>query len=101
MYFLGNLLIVLGQLTRLAIEILELLIIIRVLMSWVRVNLPLNRLTRLFYAVTEALYRPVRAVMPVLLGGMDFTPLFALVGLYMIDRWLVSSIIRLGYQLSG
>jgi len=97
----GNLLIVLGQLTRLAVEILELLIILRVLMSWVRVNPPLNRLTRLFYAVTEAIYRPVRAVMPVLLGGMDFTPLFALAGLYAIDRLLVSSIIRLGYQLSG
>lgn len=100
MYFLGNLLVALGQLTRLAVEILELLIILRVLMSWVRVNPPLNRLTHLFYAVTEALYRPVRAVMPVLLGGMDFTPFFALAGLYAIDRLLVSSIIRLGYQLA-
>lgn len=99
MSLLGNLLIVLGQLTRLAIWILELLIIIRVLMSWVGVNLPLNRLTRLFYAVTEALYRPVRAVLPVLFGGWDLTPLFALAGLYVIDRWLVSAIIRAGYQL--
>ena len=101
MSLLGNLLIVLGQLARFAIVILELLIIIRVLISWVGVNLPLNRVTRLFYAVTEALYRPVRAVMPILLGGMDFSPFFALAGLYAIDHLLVSSIIRLGYQLSG
>ncbi len=100
MYFLGNLLIALGQLIHLAISALELLIIFRVLMSWVGVKLPLNRLTRLFYAVTEALYRPVRAVMPVLLGGMDFSPFFALAGLYVIDRWLINSIIRLGYQLA-
>ncbi len=99
MYLLGNLLVALGQLIHLAIVILELFIIFRVLSSWIGVKLPLNRLTRLFYAVTEALYRPVRAVMPVLLGGMDFTPLFALAGLYAIDRLLVGAIIKAGYQL--
>ncbi len=101
MYFFGNLLVALGRLASLAIGALELLIIAQVILSWLSVDLPLNRITRLFYALTEAIYRPIWSVVPVMLGGLDFSPLIALVGLYMIDRWLVSSIIRLGYQLSG
>jgi YggT family protein len=100
MYFLGNLLVALGQLTSLAIGALELLIIVHVVLSWLSIDLPLNRITRLFYAITEAVYRPIRAVVPVMLGGLDLSPLIALAGLYAIDRWLVSSIIRLGYQLA-
>lgn len=101
MYFLGNLLVALGQLTHVAIGILELLIIAQVVLSWLNVNLPLNQATRLFYAITEAICRPVRAVIPTLFGGLDFSPFIALAGLYVIDRWLISSIIRFGYQLSG
>lgn len=101
MPFVGNLLIVLGQLTGFAIEILQLLIIIQVILSWVNVSLPLNRVTRLFYAVTEAIYRPIRVVIPTLFGGLDFAPLAALAGLYFVDRWLVSFIIQLGYRLAA
>ncbi len=101
MYFFGNLLVALGQLTRLAIGALELLIIAQVVLSWLSIDLPLNRVTRLFYALTEAVYRPIRAVIPTLFGGFDIAPLMVLAGLYAIDRWLVSSIIRLGYQLLG
>ncbi len=97
----GNLLIILGQLARFAIELLEVLIILQVVLSWLGVRLPLNQMTRLFYALTEAVYRPVRAVIPTLFGGFDIAPLVALAGLYAIDRWLVDSIIRFGYQLSG
>ncbi len=101
MYILGNLLVALGQLARLAIGVLELLIIVQAVLSWINVSLPLNQLTRLFYAVTEAVCRPIRAAVPPVFGGLDISPLIALAGLYLVDRWLVSSIIRLGYQLSG
>ena len=96
---LGRLLIVIGDLARFIITVLEFLIILQVVMSWIRIGLPLNRLTRLFYAITEALYRPVRAVLPVVIGGWDLTPLFALAGLYIIDRWIIGSIIQVGFQL--
>lgn len=99
MPFLGRLLIVIGDLARFVITVLEFLVILQVVMSWIRIGLPLNRLTRLFYAITEALYRPVRAVLPVVFGGLDLTPLFALAGLYIIDRWIIGSIIQVGNQL--
>ncbi|MFB0516574.1 MAG: YggT family protein [Candidatus Neomarinimicrobiota bacterium] len=97
----GHLLIILGRIVSLAISILEVLIIVQVVLSWLGVRLPLNQLTRLFYALTDAVYRPVRAVIPTLFGGLDISPLIALAGLYAIDRWLVSAIIRMGYRLAG
>jgi YggT family protein len=97
----GDLIALLGQLIRLLIQILELLIIIQVILSWTGIRLPLNRLTHHIYALTDAIYRPVRNIIPTVAGSLDFTPLVVLLGLYLIDRWLVSAIIKFGYRLTG
>ena len=101
MYIIGNLLIAAGQLASLVIDLLQLLIIIHVVLSWLNVSLPLNTATRLLYAITEAIYRPIRGLIPTVTGGLDFTPLVALGALFIVDRWLVTSLIQLGYQLRG
>ncbi len=101
MYIIGNLLIAVGQLLRLGIDGLQLLIFIQVVLSWLNVSLPLNTATRMLYAITEAIYRPIRKLIPTMMGGLDFTPLVALAALFLVDRWLVASLIRLGYQLGG
>ena len=97
----GNLVILLGRLLHLLIQIVELLIILQVVLSWTGIRLPLNSLTRRYYALMEALYRPVRNMIPTVTGSLDFTPLIVLVGLYLVDRWLVSAIIQFGYRLTG
>ncbi len=97
----GNLLIALGQLASFAVSSLELLILLHVILSWLGARLPLNQLTRLFYAVVDAVCRPIRAAIPTQFGGFDFAPLIALAALFMVDRWLLGSIIRWGYQLAG
>lgn len=96
----GSLIIALGRLARFGIDILQLIIIIQVVLSWVGASLPLNTCTRLLYAITEAIYRPIRAVIPTSFGAIDFTPLVALAGLHLIDSVVVSAIIRMGYQLA-
>lgn len=101
MYAVGDLIVLLGRFIRLLIQILELLIILQVVLSWTGIRLPLNRLTRSFYVLTDALYRPIRNVIPTVAGSLDFTPLIVLVGLYLIDRWLVSAIIQFGYRVAG
>ena len=101
MSFFGNLFITLGQLARLTISVLELLIILQVVLSWLGARLPLNQLSRLFYAATEALYRPVRALIPTRFGNLDIAPLIVLAGLFLLDSWLVGSLIHWGYHLAG
>ena len=96
----GHMLIFLGQFARIVVEVLELLILVQVVLSWLGIGLPLNRVTGLFYAITEAFYRPVRAILPTRFGGLDFTPLIVLLGLFLIDRWLISAILQSGYRMA-
>ena len=100
MDLLGNLIIALGRLARFGIDVLQLLIIIQAILSWVGASLPLNTFTRLLYAITETIYRPIRTAIPTCFGAIDFTPWVALAGLYLIDTKVVSAIIRMGYQLA-
>ena len=101
MYFIGSLFVSVGRLTQIFIDVLQLMIFVQVVLSWLSINLPLNTATRMLYAVTEAMYAPIRKRIPTVYGGLDFTPLVALGVLFIADRWLVASLIRLGYQLGG
>ena len=101
MYLIGNLFVSAGQLAGIVINVLQIIIFVQVVLSWLNVSLPLNTATRMLYAVTEAMYAPIRKRLPTVYGGLDFTPLVALAALYIADQWLVRSLIRLGYQLGG
>ena len=79
-------------------DILFWIIIISVILSWlVAFNVVNTRnplMSRLYDAIngfTEKLYRPIRAKIPTVYGGMDISPVIVLLALYMIQytlRWL-------------
>ena len=96
----GNLAILLAELLHGLIALLQLLVLIQVVLSWMAVGLPLNPLTRLFHTVVEALYRPIRSVVPTTMGGVDFAPMIALGLLYLVDTTLVSAMLSTGYRWS-
>ena len=56
----------------------------RVLLSWVPTRLPWG-LSDFIFSVTEPILAPIRRALPVA-GGMDFSPLVALVLLQLIER---------------
>jgi YggT family protein len=68
-------------------QALVLAIFVRVIMSWVPMRLPLG-LNELVWNVTEPVLAPIRRYMPIA-GGMDFSPLIALVLIQ-----IIASIIR-------
>ena len=70
----GAILIFFANLLHGAISLLQLMILVQVVLSWMAVGLPLNPITRLMYSILETLYRPIRSVVPTALGGVDFTP---------------------------
>ena len=63
-------------------EVLTLLILVRVVMSWFTQN-QANPLVHLVYQVTEPFLAPLRRVIP-RMGMIDFTPLVAVVLLQLI-----------------
>ena len=69
-------------------------ILARVVLSWVNVD-PNNRLIRFLYEITEPILGPIRRVMPSL-GGLDLSPMIALVLVSLAERVLLALLGRLG-----
>ena len=76
------------QFVNLVFTILSLLIFVRVLLSWVQVN-PYNPLIRLLYNLTDPILAPFQRIIPPA-GGMDFSPLVALIVIDLLRRLLLS-----------
>lgn len=82
------------SLLNLIFDILIFLIFVDVIGSWIRllrVQLPdaVYRLLDLVHSVVAPILEPVRRVLPPF-GGLDLSPLVALIGLQLIQRVLVS-----------
>ena len=67
--------------------LLNLAILLRVLFSWINLG-PGNALTRLIYQITEPILAPLRRYIPSF-GGLDITPMVALLLLELLHRFLV------------
>lgn len=98
MILLGNSLIGLAQLLGSLIFIAQILIIIRVVASWMGAD-PYNKIVQFINASTEPMLRPIRRYVPLIGGGLDLSPLLLLLALFFIDRALVQSLIDYGVQL--
>lgn len=68
-------------------QIFSFLILIRVLLSW----LPMSRsssIANFIYSATEPILEPIRRILPPL-GGLDFSPLVAMVLLQVISSLFI------------
>jgi YggT family protein len=68
-------------------------ILARVLISW----LPISRespLVQLLYSITEPVLGPIRRILPSM-GGLDLSPMFAMILIWVAQRVLLTMIGRL------
>ena len=72
----------------LLIQLYSLVILARVLMSWVNID-PYSPLARTIFNLTEPVLAPVRNLLPPA-AGMDFSPLIVLIVLQIVGQILVS-----------
>lgn len=70
--------------------VLNLAILLRVLLSWIRPD-PRNPLVQLLYQITEPILAPLRRYIPPF-GGLDITPMVALLLLELLHRLLIDLI---------
>ncbi|WP_258359349.1 YggT family protein [Moorella sulfitireducens] len=82
-------------LIRTAFEVLNWLIIARILLSWFPHN-PYHPIMRFIYEVTEPVLAPFRRLMPRTSIPIDFSPIIAVLVLQLVERLLISFILRLG-----
>jgi YggT family protein len=74
-------------LIRFLFEVYAVILLARVLLSWVQVD-PNNPLVKIIYQLTEPLLAPIRRILPQS-GGVDFSPMVALVVLLVAEQIVV------------
>ena len=73
------------------------IIIARAIISWVSPD-PYNPVVRFLYRATEPVLRPIRERMP-LLGGLDLSPMVALLAIYFLREFLVPVLYRMATEI--
>lgn len=99
MFVFGNFLIALGQVLNIALTIYLWVVIIRALISWVSPD-PYNPIVQFLHRVTDPVLRPIQRALP-MAGGVDFSPIVLILGIYFLQVFLVNTLIQFGRSLSG
>ncbi len=87
---------ILARIINAAFEIFNILIIARVIISWIQPNPSDQRwvkLIRLVYDLTEPILGPIRELIPTGNIGLDFSPLIAIFALSIIRSFLIRIIL--------
>ena len=71
-----------------AFNLLQMLIMIRVILSWIPHD-PYNQFIQLLYQVTEPILKPIRETLPIQSMGMDFSPIAAFFLLGFVKKFLL------------
>jgi len=74
-----------ADLVDLGFKLFEVLILARVLLSWISAD-PYNQVVKFIYNTTEPILAPVRRRLPASLGGLDFSPLIVLLIALVLNR---------------
>lgn len=79
------------QLVQSASWVFSLLIIVRVIMSWVSPDAR-NQIVVIVHRITEPVLAPVRNLLPAM-GGIDFSPLLVLIAVQVAEQVLIRVLI--------
>jgi YggT family protein len=90
MFVLSNFLLAIAGALDLILTLYLFIVIARALISWVNPD-PRNPIVRFLYNATEPLLYRVRRVIPSV-GGIDFSPLIVIIGIYFLQTFLVGSL---------
>lgn len=80
-----------GSILNIIFTVIEVVVFIRVIMSWIVQNPNQNEFTRLVNAITEPLLAPFRFILPVgRMGGLDLSPIILIFVLDFLKNFVVN-----------
>lgn len=85
---------VLYQVVNLVFQVYILIVVARVLVSWVNPD-PYNPIVRFLHNATEPVLDRIRRVLPLEFGGIDLSPIALLLGLSLLQQAIMQLIVRL------
>lgn len=98
MFVFGNLLSSAAVILDYLLTVLNWLIIIRALLSWVNPD-PSNPIVRILYTITEPILSPFRKIIPAYSIGIDLSPVLALLFIWFLKLFLVRTMIGIAMRL--
>uniref|UniRef100_A0A7C4AK07 YggT family protein n=1 Tax=Thermodesulfovibrio aggregans TaxID=86166 RepID=A0A7C4AK07_9BACT len=99
MFILGNFIIALGKILDIILSVYSFIVIIAAILSWVNPD-PYHPIVRFLYGITEPVLRPIRKLLPFRLP-VDISPLILLGIIYFLQKFLIESLIEIGYRIKG
>lgn len=74
------------------------LVIGRVIVSWVNPD-PYNPIVSILYQLTEPPLSRIRRIVPIMAGGLDFSPALLLLGIYFLRIFIVPTLQQLALNI--
>jgi len=94
MFVAQNFMMALANLINFVLTAYMWIIIGRAIISWVNAD-PYNPIVRFLYEATEPLLGRIRRVLPISLGGIDFSPLILIMVIMFLQSFLVPTLKQL------
>ncbi len=94
MFILGYLLQALASILGIVLFLAKIVIIARAVLSWVSPD-PYNPVVRIINQLSEPILFPIRKRVPYF-GGMDWSPIIAIIAIIFLEIFLVQTLNRLG-----
>jgi YggT family protein len=98
MFALRHLIEALAEILNLGLTIYMWLIIAQAVLSWVNPD-PYNPIVRFLYKVTEPVLNWVRQRLPVVIGGLDLSPILVLLAIVFLQKFLVATLLELAFRI--
>ncbi len=92
MIFLSNFLEAAAIVIGWVLQIYMWIIIARAILSWVSPD-PYNPIVRFIHNITEPVLYQVRKRIPVMMGGIDFSPIIVLLAILFLQHFVVQSLL--------
>ena len=99
MFILGTFFEAVAVVLNYALSIYMWIIIARAVLSWVNPD-PYNNIVRFINNITDPLLYQIRRKLPVNFGGLDISPMVAILGIIFLQTFVVGSLHRLAMTLS-
>jgi len=89
-----NFVITVAQMLQTVLQLYLWVVIASAVLSWVEPN-PYNPIVRFIYSVTEPVFDWVREYIPVFFGGIDFSPMIVILGIWFVQSYCIPTVARI------
>lgn len=98
MFIIGNFLNALAEVLKFGLDAYMIIIIARVIVSWVNAD-PYNPIVRFLYEATEPFLSRIRRHIPFLGGGLDLSPMILIIAIMFLKIFLYPTLKRIALSL--